>query len=94
MTYILLIFQTIVSAVAGVYNQGLNKSSGASLHADNMVLYTAGTFINLIIHLVLRLQNPDEPGFFTGYGNPGAIALILSNVFVGLAVTAVYKCKF
>jgi hypothetical protein len=32
-----------------------------------------------------------EPGFFTGYDNFGAVMVIISNVFIGLAMTAVYR---
>ena len=84
---------TVVSAVSGVYNQKLNKSQNASLHVDNMVLYTAGAGLNFIIHIINRILKDDEPGFFTGYGNPAAFMVIMSNVFIGLIITAVYKCK-
>jgi hypothetical protein len=87
-------FQTFLSAVAGVYNQKLCKSENASLHADNMVLYAAGVCVNLLVHMMTRFIKADEPGFFTGYGDWGALMVIISNVFIGLAITAVYKCKF
>ena len=77
--------------MAGVYNQGLNKGSKASLHAQNMVLYAAGTVINLIAYLLMRSCKPGEPAFFSGYGGWGPVSIILSNVLIGLAVTAVYK---
>jgi drug/metabolite transporter (DMT)-like permease len=92
-TYLVLLFQTSVSAVASVYNQKLCKSVDASMHVMNMSLYSSGAVINLVLHVITRFLNPDEPGFFTGYGNMGAIMVIMSNVFIGLVMTAVYKCK-
>ena len=92
-TYLLLISQTAISACAGVYNQNLCKSQGASLHVDNMILYAAGASVNFMIHIVSRFVNPEEPAFFDGYDTPSAIMVLVSNVFIGLAVTAVYKCK-
>ncbi|TID25905.1 UDP-galactose transporter [Venturia nashicola] len=90
-TYLVLLFQTFLSAVAGVYNQKLCKSEGASLHADNMILYAAGCCANILIHIMTRFIKSSEPGFFTGYNDWGAIMVIASNVFIGLAITAVYK---
>ena len=92
-TYIILIFQVFLSASSGVYNQALLKTGNASLHASNMTLYAAGATINVMLHLVMALVKSDEPGFFTGYGSWGAILVIMSNVFIGLAITAVYKCE-
>ena len=56
-----------------------------------MVLYTAGASLNLVFHIIISLLKSDEPGIFTGYNNSGAIMVVLSNVFIGLAITAVYK---
>jgi len=90
-TYLLLIFQTAVSASAGVYNQTLLKAEGGSLHVCNMSLYAAGTIVNAVIHVASRHISPTEPSFFEGYMSWGAFMVIVSNVFIGLAITAVYK---
>ncbi|KAH8819502.1 UDP-galactose transporter [Xylogone sp. PMI_703] len=90
-TYLILIFQVFLSALSGVYNQALLKAENASLHADNMILYASGAAINLLLHITIRLFKADEPGFFSGYGSIGAFMVIMSNVFIGLAMTAVYK---
>lgn len=92
-TYLILIFQVFLSASSGVYNQALLKSDDSSLHADNMVLYAAGASINFVCHVVVRILKADEPGFFSGYDSFGAVMVIVSNVFIGLAITAVYKCS-
>ena len=90
-TYSLLIAQTIVSAVSGVYNQRLLKAETGSLHVCNMALYVAGTIINIIVHLMCRLTLPGEPSFFAGYDSSSSIMVIVSSVFIGLAINAVYK---
>ncbi|KAK4981198.1 hypothetical protein LTR28_013246 [Elasticomyces elasticus] len=90
-TYAVLVFQTFLNAVSGVYNQALLKSTESSLHASNMVLYAAGVCINLLIYVVVSVIKTDEPGFFVGYGHAGAITVVVSNVFIGLVITAVYK---
>ena len=90
-TYTLLIFQTFLSASAGVYNQSLCKRGTASLHGDNQTLYASGAAINLVIHIIMKILKSDEPSFFSGYNSIGAIMVVLSNVFIGLAITAVYK---
>ncbi|KAI9765212.1 MAG: hypothetical protein M1840_007704 [Geoglossum simile] len=80
-----------LSAFAGVYNQNLNQSSSTSLHADNMVLFSAGSGINLAIHLALGWWNPERPGLLDGLDDPAAMVLVFGSVFVGLASTVVYK---
>ncbi|TEA11053.1 CMP-sialic acid transporter 2 [Colletotrichum sidae] len=90
-TYFILLFQVFLSAASGVYNQALLKTDDSSLHADNMILYAAGASMNLICHIVIKTLKADEPGFFEGYNSFGAIMVIVSNVFIGLAITAVYK---
>ena len=90
-TYSLLVAQTVVSAVAGVYNQRLLKAESGSLHVCNMALYIFGTVINLVVHLMCRLTVPGEPSFFAGYDSASSIMVIVSSVFIGLAINAVYK---
>ena len=82
-----------LSASSGVYNQALLKSDESSLHADNMILYAAGSAINFASHLVIGILKPDEPSFFSGYNSWRAAMVVASNVFIGLAITAVYRCE-
>lgn len=46
-----------------------------------------------MIHLMLTVFKADEPGFFEGYDSFGAVRVVVSNISIGLAITAVYKCK-
>ncbi len=91
-TYSILLFQTLLSAVSGVYNQKLCQTNKASVNVNNMALYAPGAAINIVCYVAIRLFRPDEPGFFSGYNSIGALMVIVSNVFLGLAMTAVYKC--
>lgn len=90
-TYLVLLFATTLSAVSSVYNQKLCKSVDGSMHVMNMALYSSGAVINVLLHVLTRIVKPDEPGFFTGYGSIGSVMVIMSNVLIGLAMTAVYK---
>lgn len=90
----ILLLQVMLSALASIYHQMLLKShNGGSLHAANMMMYAAGTATNIVLYLVLSVFDSDEPGFFAGYGSMEAVSAIISNVLVGLAITAVYKRK-
>lgn len=93
-TYLLLLLQTTTGAVAGVYNQKLCKSSDASMHVMNMSLYSFGSFISFMLWVSATIFVPGEPGLFTGYNGIGPMLVILSNIFIGLIMTAVYKCWF
>ncbi|PHH66650.1 hypothetical protein CDD81_6487 [Ophiocordyceps australis] len=90
-TYAILVFQVFLSSSSSVYNQHLLKLNANSLHADNMVLYASGAAVNLVCHLIIFFATPNEPAFFQGYGDIRAILVILSNIFIGLAITSVYK---
>jgi hypothetical protein len=89
----LMLFQTTLSAVSGIYNQKLCQGSEGSLHAMNMALYSYGSFVNVILHFIVAYVDENEPGFFEGILSIGPMAIILCNCFIGLAITAVYKCK-
>ena len=90
----MLLCQTFLSAVAGVYNQRLYKAEDTSLHACNMALYAAGVCINPLVYIISCFIKPNVPGFFSGYNTFAAVMVIVSNVLIGLAITAVYKCKW
>jgi len=82
-----------VGSFAGVYNCSLYKDLNASVHVGNMILYAAGTMINLLIHIFLAFTNDAEPGFFVGYDIFGTWMMLISGAVVSLAMTAVYKCQ-
>jgi hypothetical protein len=65
----------------------------AAMHVQNMILYFSGVIVNLILHLPLRIFKNSEPEFFAGYTSLASFLVIIGNVFFGLTITAVYKCK-
>jgi hypothetical protein len=91
--YGLLALHIGVGAFAGVYNCSLYKDLNASVHVGNMILYAAGTMINLLIHIFVSFTNDAEPGFFVGYDAFGTWMILISGALVSLAMTAVYKCQ-
>jgi hypothetical protein len=40
---------------------------------------------------MLTVFKADKPGFFEGYDSFGAVMVVVSNISIGLAITAVYK---
>jgi hypothetical protein len=60
------------------------------MHALNMWLYAGGFIANTAYYFALAISNPNEPGFFQGYGGWG-FGVVVCNSLIGLAVTAVYK---
>jgi hypothetical protein len=55
--------------------------------------YAFGLVINALIHTTIRIVRPEEPSLFTGYTNHPSYLVIFSNVFIGLVITAGYKCE-
>merc|ERR1719253_2500619 len=49
--------------------------------------------MNLAAFLFVPSPNSKQAslGFFDGYSNPSALAVVLANALIGLAITAVYK---
>merc|ERR1712007_21877 len=76
----------------GARNEFLVKNYSVGLNIQNAVLYVGGCFLNYAgFMLAPILTNMPKKGFFEGYDNPLAIGVVLSNAFIGLAITAVYK---
>lgn len=93
--YAILLGMTCISSIAGVMNDHLCKTTDASLHAQNMVLYSFGVVINLIVFVFIKLSDPEGvPAFWSGYNSVGAVSLVFLNASLGLIITAVYKCAY
>ncbi|KAJ2994120.1 hypothetical protein HDV02_001857 [Globomyces sp. JEL0801] len=93
--YFLICFSTILSSISGSLNDHFSKSSGASLHALNIYLYSSGLLFNLVYFVLRQLFSSSEPAFFDGFWGWG-LGVIICNSFIGLAITAyadaVMKC--
>mmetsp|Transcript_44452 Transcript_44452/g.100497 ORF Transcript_44452/g.100497 Transcript_44452/m.100497 type:complete len:210 (-) Transcript_44452:133-762(-) len=80
-----------LTAGCSAVNASLLRSGCMGLHAQNVVLYTLGAASNLVLFW-LRLTPSSHISFFSGYReHPLAIALLLSNAFVGILITFVYR---
>ena len=84
------------SAVAGVWNENLLKSSATSLHVQNACLYVLGVALNLAV-FALEGPVPDadggtphKRGLLEGY-NSTVLGLVTSQALLGLVVVAVLK---
>ena len=96
---------TALGAVAAVINdarrlhsepaltaQANCKSSTASLHTQNAVLYAFGFEINLLVYILRATVTASEPAFFAGFGSLSAVGLILLQALLGIVITYVYRC--
>jgi len=93
MAYALMSLSAIITSTCAVRNEYLVKNYAMSLNVQNMLLYAAGALCN--IGAFLFVPNPNSAqanlGFFDGYDNPLALAVVFVNSLIGLAITAVYK---
>lgn len=91
--YLLMTISTVVTALCAVRNEYLVKNYKIGLNVQNMVLYSGGILLNLFAFFFLPNPNSSQEdiGFFTGYDNPLACAVVFANAMIGLAITAVYK---
>jgi len=91
--YFGLAFSALITAVSSVRNEFLVKNFAIGLNVQNAVLYSCGVLLNLMAFCFLPNPNSSQAaiGFFDGYGNPLAIAVVTANALIGLAITAVYK---
>ena len=94
--YLLILLNVGVSCGAGVWNEHVVKTYGASLNVQNVVLYSWGVLVNYALFLWAPPSwmgvSPDLPAlaFFEGY-SLSVVCLICANGSVGLVIGAVYK---
>ena len=94
--YVLILINIAISCTAGVWNDHVVKTYGASVNAQNVVLYSWGILINYSLFLWAPPSwmgvspNSEIPTFFEGYNIP-VMCVICANGSVGLVITAVYK---
>jgi len=92
-TYACLVFQVIVTALTTVRTEYIVKNFKIDLNVQNMVLYGGGTAMNLFAFCFLPNPNNVQAniGLFDGYDTWAARGVILSNAFIGIAISLVYK---
>lgn len=92
-SYACLCFQVIVTALTTVRNEYIVKNFKIDLNVQNMVLYGGGFVMNLFAFCFLPNPNSSQShiGLFDGYNTLSAKGVILSNAFIGIAISLVYK---
>jgi hypothetical protein len=94
-TYVMLAAEILLRTIAGLYHQYLSQVEKSSLHANNMMLFGSSTLFNLMVYFLTKhWKGGMEPEFFQGYDSAGPALVVTSQVLIGLATTAVYKCKW
>eukprot|EP00746_Dinoflagellata_sp_MGD_P167952 gnl/MRDRNA2_/MRDRNA2_98976_c0_seq1.p1 gnl/MRDRNA2_/MRDRNA2_98976_c0~~gnl/MRDRNA2_/MRDRNA2_98976_c0_seq1.p1 ORF type:complete len:424 (+),score=77.12 gnl/MRDRNA2_/MRDRNA2_98976_c0_seq1:74-1345(+) len=92
-SYACLVFQVVVTALTTVRNEYIVKNFKIDLNVQNMVLYGGGFAMNLFAFCFLPNPNSSQAhiGLFDGYNTMSAKGVILSNAFIGIAISLVYK---
>jgi hypothetical protein len=88
--YLLLMISVLITALCTVQNEHLLKTYKVGINVQNFLLYAFGVVFNFIGY---QMPNPysTSHSFFDGYDRFTAVATIVCNAFLGLAITAVYK---
>eukprot|EP00935_MAST-01C_sp_MAST-1C-sp1_P002316 g2316.t1 len=92
--YGLMAISTTVTATNAVRNDYMLKNYKMSMHCQNMFLYSAGCFFNMLAFFFLPgwcTHTPPGTGFFDGYDNLPAVLVVLFNALIGIAISFVYK---
>ncbi|GAB5364226.1 hypothetical protein AAMO2058_000951200 [Amorphochlora amoebiformis] len=89
-----LVESTFLTTVTGVINCRILQKSSRSLHMQNMLLYSQGFLLNLVLYftgLNATGKNYSDQGYFDGYAHVFVICVIISQSFMGIVMSAVYK---
>jgi len=89
-----LVLSVFVSAITSVINCRVLQRGSCSLHMQNMLLYSQGFIFNLAFYmsgLNATGKGMASQGFFDGYANFFVIWVLISQSFMGLVISAVYK---
>jgi len=91
--YGLMGISAILTALCAVRNEYLVKNYKIGLNVQNAVLYAGGAGMNLMAFCFLPNPNNSQAniGFFEGFDDPLAVAVVVANSLMGIAITAVYK---
>lgn len=90
-TYLLIISQTLVSAVASIYASHFNRES-LSPHMRNSIIYVIGIIMGILTHVASNLYLIDQPGFFAGYTD--TIPILIVNVLIGHANIRIQNSEY
>lgn len=93
LAYACLIVSALITGISSARNEYLVKNYKIGLNVQNATLYSGGVLMNLAAFFLVPNPNSSQAhlGFFDGYDNPLAVAVVLANALIGLAINAVYK---
>jgi len=93
LAYACLIVSALITGTCAARNEHLVKNYKIGLNVQNATLYSGGFLMNLAAFFLVPNPNSAQAklGFFDGYDNPLAIAVVVANALIGLAINAVYK---
>ncbi|GAB5357804.1 hypothetical protein AAMO2058_000405900 [Amorphochlora amoebiformis] len=89
-----LVLSTFVTTINGVFNARVLQKGECSMHMQNMLLYSQGFVFNLVLYISgvnATGKGMQDQGFFDGYNNVWVIFVLISQSFLGIAISAVYK---
>uniref|UniRef100_A0A7S2X9V3 UDP-galactose transporter n=1 Tax=Lotharella oceanica TaxID=641309 RepID=A0A7S2X9V3_9EUKA len=88
-----LILSVFITALTSVFNARVLQKGRCSLHMQNMCLYSQGFVVNMLLYLTGLNASGGTPSgsFFDGYNNAFVIAVLFSQSFMGIIMSAVYK---
>lgn len=91
--YFLLAISVLITGITSVRNEYLVKNYKIDLNVQNAILYGGGFAMNLFSFFCLPNPNDSKAGigFFEGYDTLSAKGVVVTNAFIGLAITLVYK---
>lgn len=91
-TCAMLVVACNLTAFSSVFNaKMLQKDQSLSINVQNGILYFFGTVFNLFCYAVGFTPSDPNLSFFTGMDNWNVLMVLLSQAFIGLAISLVYK---
>jgi len=93
-TFIMLVCSCTLTAFSSVLNADVIKKLEAPMMVQNMVLYGFGVTLNLWAFMLSAnglLYGSNSAGFFEGYDNFFALAVVFLNGLIGVVMTVLYK---
>ncbi|GAB5368914.1 hypothetical protein AAMO2058_001360100 [Amorphochlora amoebiformis] len=89
-----LVLSTFITTFSGVFNARVLQRGKCSLHMQNILLYSQGFVLNLAMYMGgwnASGKGMKDQGFFYGYDNMWVVCVIVSQSFLGIVISAVYK---
>ncbi|GAB5354138.1 hypothetical protein AAMO2058_000094100 [Amorphochlora amoebiformis] len=88
-----LIFSILLTAFNSVFNCRILQKGSSSMQMQNILLYSQGFVINIVMYVsgMNATGKNFQQGFFEGYNSVWVIMVLLSQSFMGVIISVVYK---